>query len=310
MNGSSQPDLDVIVVGNAGIDTSIYLPGGEPDLAHESTFSLNLDCVGQAGGYSARGYAQLGWRTGFIGAVGDDRCGWWVRYELARDGVDLAGLFGDPAGTARSVNLMSPDGRRRNFYDGKGHVGLAPDLARCTAVLRRARLAHVHLPDWARHLLAPARAAGLVVACDLQDVVDPDDPYRRDFVEAADVLFFSAVNHADPEPLIRRFLAGRADRIVVAGMGAAGCALGTRDGVRRFPAVDGEHPVVDTNGAGDGLAVGFLTSLVLEKRPLEDCVLRGQIAARHTCTLRADSTNLIRRDALELRWRELCSRSA
>ena len=305
MDDSTSRDLDVVVVGNAGLDTSIFLHGQEPDLARESTFSENLDCVGQAGGYSARGYAQLGWRTAFVGAVGDDRCGWWVRYELARDGVDLAGLFPDPAGTARSVNLMSGDGRRRNFYDGKGHVGLVPDADRCARVLRRARLAHVHLPDWARHLLAPARAAGLVIACDLQDVVDPDDAYRRDFVEAADVLFLSTVNHGDPDPLIRRYLAGRPDRIVVAGMGAAGCAVGTRHGVKRYPPVPGEAPVADTNGAGDGLAVGFLTSLVLEGRPLEDAVLRGQIVARHTCGLRADSSHLIRREALERRFQEL-----
>ena len=48
-----------------------------------------------------------------------------------------------------------------------------------------ARLALFHLPDWARHLLPVARRAGAVVACDLQDVRDPDDEYLRDFLEGA-----------------------------------------------------------------------------------------------------------------------------
>jgi hypothetical protein len=44
------------------------------------------------------------------------------------------------------------------------------------------------------------------MAVDLQDVVTPEDPYRRDFVEQADILFFSAANYADPPPLIEHFL--------------------------------------------------------------------------------------------------------
>ena len=40
-------------------------------------------------------------------------------------------------------------------------------------------------------------------------------------------------------------------------------------------------PVIDTNGAGDGLAVGFLVSHVLEGRSLEESILRGQLTARH-----------------------------
>ena len=69
--------------------------------------------------------------------------------------------------------------------------------------------------------------------------------------------------------------------------------------VTRHPAVDLERPVVDTNGAGDSLAVGFLSGLVLEGRPLDAAVRRGQIVARWCCTLRSDSAHLITRDALD-----------
>jgi len=81
--------------------------------------------------------------------------------------------------------------------------------------------------------------------------------------------------------------------IVVAGMGARGCALGTRDGLRYFKPVSMAAPVIDTNGAGDGLAVGFLSSYVLDGYSLEDSVRRGQIAARYTCTQKASSAHLI-----------------
>ena len=295
----SAEGFDVVVVGNVGIDTNVYAPGGDISFDAESNFTQNLDYVGQAGGYASRGYAQLGKQTAFIGHVGDDYSGQFVRQELARDGIDIRALFVDPYGTSRSINFMYRDGRRKNFYDGKGHMELQPDLELCRATLRGARLAHFSIPNWARQLLPVAKELGLTIACDIQDVVTIDDAYRHDFVVQADILFFSAVNQADPTFLIQKFLAARPDQIVISGMGARGCAMGTQAGVEFYPPVEMEAPVVDTNGAGDSLAVGFLASYVLDGYSLGDSVMRGQIAARHTCTLKATSSNLITRQKLD-----------
>ncbi len=300
--------FDVVVVGNVGIDTNVYLPGASFDSTVESNFTENLDYVGQAGGYSARAYSQLGKATAFIGYVGDDFCGAFIRSEFARDGIDTTALFTDPRGSGRSVNLMQRDGGRKSFYDGKGHMQLVPDLALCSSVLSRARLAHFSIPNWARLLLPIARDLGLPIACDIQDVVSLDDPYRDDFITHADFLFFSAVNQADPSSLMGEFLAANPGQVVIAGMGAKGCALGTREGIRTFPPVELGSPVVDTTGAGDTLAVGFLASHVLEGYSLRDSVLRGQIAARQTCTQKASSSNLITASQLEHHFAELRNR--
>jgi len=88
--------LDAVVVGNVGVDTNVYFHGAEVDFGREANFTENLDCVGQAGGYACRGYAQLGKRTAFIGYVGDDFNGHFIRDELARDGVDTTAVFIDP----------------------------------------------------------------------------------------------------------------------------------------------------------------------------------------------------------------------
>jgi sugar/nucleoside kinase (ribokinase family) len=300
-----EPKLDVAVVGNAGVDTNVYFHGREPDFTVESNFTENIDCVGQAGGFSARGFARLGKRTAFIGAVGEDPNGRWIRETFTQDGIDTSGLFVDPAGTCRSINLMYGDGRRKNFYDGKGHMSLEPDLEVCTAVLKRARLAHFHIPNWARHLLPLARKAGVTISCDIQDVVDLADPYRADFIREADVLFFSTVNHPDPTPMIEKLLEREPVPIVVSGMGPRGCALGTSGGIRLFGPVELDAPVADTNGAGDSLAVGFLSSYFLDGHPLEDAVLRGQIAARWKCSQRATSSELICRAELDRLFRAL-----
>lgn len=294
-----EPVFDVVVVGNVGIDTNVYAYGNDIDFTVEANFTENLDYVGQAGGFASRGYGQLGQRTAFIGYVGDDYSGQHIRDVFAHDGIDTRGLLVDPAGTSRSINFMYRDGRRKNFYDGKSHMQLTPDLELCRAILSTAKLAHFNIPNWARQLLPIAKELGLTVACDIQDVVRADDPYRQDFIDHADILFFSAANHPDPRPLIDTFLHAKPSQIVVVGMGAQGCAVGTATGIQFFPPVTLDTPVIDTNGAGDGLAVGFLSSLVLDRYGLEAAVQRGQITARYTCTQRASSDTLINREQLE-----------
>lgn len=285
--------FDVAVVGNVGIDSNVYFPHGEINFTVESNFTENIDYVGQAGGYTSRGFAQLGKKTAFIGYVGDDHNGRFIREEFGRDQIDMSALFIDPAGTSRSINFMSADGRRKNFYDGKSHMQLIPDIEACKFVLKNSRLAHFHLPNWARTLLPIARESGCVISCDIQDVTAPDDPYRHDFVKQADILFFSAVNHSDPEPLMRYFSSINPDQIQICGLGSRGCAILHKGNYATFAPVELSAPVIDTNGAGDGLATGFLTSFILETRTIEDSIMRGQIAARFTCSQKASSSTLI-----------------
>ena len=290
--------FDVAVIGAIGIDTNVYLYTDEVDFSVEANFSQNLDYICQAGGYSCRGSKKLGYNVAFVGYVGDDYSGRYIRESLEKDGIDT--YFGiDPEGTKRSVNIMYGDGRRKNFYDGKGSMRLRPDLLAIGEYLAGTGLVHINLVNWTRYLLPLFKEDNTVVSVDIQDVVSADDPYRQDYIKAADVLFFSAVNFPDPAPLIERFMEIRSDRIVICGMGKRGCALGTEKGISYYRAVELEEPVIDTNGAGDSLAVGFLSSHFLQGHSLEESILRGQIAARYCCSRKATSSDLITRELLD-----------
>lgn len=291
---------EVIVVGAVGIDTNIYLYNSEIDFGVEANFSENLDNIGQAGGYSARGYNQLGYRTAFLGYVGEDYHGEHIRDQFQREGIGVEGIFSDPRGTKRSINFMYPDGRRKNFYDGKGSMQTKPPLEACRRIISGARLAHVSIVNWTRYLLPILRQEGLLVASDIQDVTDMEDPYRRDYIEQSDILFFSSVNfRTEIERPVNRFLDINPELKIVAGRGREGCVYADRQGIRYFPALELDDPVIDTNGAGDCLAVGFLSSFCLENYALEEAIERGQIAARYCCGLRSSSRNLITRDQLD-----------
>jgi sugar/nucleoside kinase (ribokinase family) len=295
----SAKKFDFTVIGNAGIDTNIYLFGNEIDFSVEANFTENIDYIGQAGGYTSRGFAQLGYATAFIGYVGNDYNGRYIKQEFSRDGINTDAMFTDPAGTSRSINFMYPDGRRKNFYDGKSHMTLEPDLVKCTGILSKSKFVHFHIPNWARKLLPLAKDLDLTVSCDIQDIVSIDDPYRQDFINYSDIIFFSAANHGSPETIMRSILKIYPDKIIISGLGDRGCALCANGNIEYFEAVQLDEPVIDTNGAGDGLAVGFLSSYLLEKKSLNESVLRGQICARFTCSRKADTSSLITKKQLE-----------
>ncbi|HMA61030.1 MAG TPA: PfkB family carbohydrate kinase, partial [bacterium] len=152
---------------------------------------------------------------------------------------------------------------------------------------------------WARFLLPVAKDLGVKIATDLQDITDIADPYRQDFIEYSDILFFSNTNYDSPEPIINHILKQFPEKILVSGMGSQGCALGTQKGIDYFSAMKIKGPIIDTNGAGDSLAVGFLSSHLLEEKNLRESIQLGQLTARYTCTQKASTSKLISRNKLE-----------
>lgn len=290
--------LDVAVIGNIGIDTNVYFQNGNINFDVETNFTEDIDYVGQAGGYTSRGFSKLGYKTAFIGYIGDDFSGKFILDELHKDDINTDGIFIDPAGTSRSVNLMYQNGKRKNFYDGKSHMTLSPDLEACRQILQKTKLAHFHIPNWARHLLPIAKELGIIISTDIQDVIDINDPYRADFIAYSDVVFFSSVNQKSPDDIMNEILNVYPEKIVISGRGEKGVAVGTKDGIQYFEPIKMNHKIIDTNGAGDGLAVGFLTGYFFENLGLEKSIEAGQTVARYTCGLKANSSDLMNRELL------------
>ncbi len=284
--------FDVVVIGNIGIDTNIYLKGDGINWQVEANFTDNIDYIGQAGGYASRLWASFKKNCAFIGYVGNDYMGKFIKESLQKSGIDTSGVFIDPAGTSRSVNLVFLDGKRKNFYDGKSHMTLSPNKEICSRILEGAQLVHFNIPNWARELLPMAKQKKAIISCDLQDVIDLNDPYRQDFVNYSDFIFFSTVNIKDPYAAISHYLSFDKNKIIVAAMGEHGVMVGHLDEIKHYNIPVSNLPVVDTNGAGDSLAAGFLLAYIFEKKKMEDAVLSGQLCARHTCSLKATSENL------------------
>ena len=287
----------IAVIGAFGIDTNVF-SGSE---VYESSFSTNIDYPGQAGNYCAHVASSIGLDVTAVAALGDDIAGDWVFNALVERGVNVVRIT-DPLGTKRSVNLIRSNGTRLSFYDGRGSMDLRPNPQDPQfAYIYSAQFAHLNIVNWSRYFIKPLKEAGIPISVDLQDVTSPGDEYRVDYVKDADVIFFSAVNQSDINEFIKRYRVQNPSAIIIVGKGADGARVVSANEDISLPAVSGA-PIVDTTGAGDSLAMGFLRSYFIDGYSLKDSLLRGQITARHTCTVKSSIEGLISKQELEERY--------
>ncbi|MEV0977484.1 PfkB family carbohydrate kinase [Streptomyces sp. NPDC049915] len=296
-------DLDVLVLGGAGVDTIVQVP--ELPLPYADSYMIDSGIrtrAGQTGDFVSLGLAALGLAVHHVDLLGDDPEGDLVR-ALHRDhGIALTAVP-QPAGTKRAVNLVGPDGRRLSLYDtsrSRPGDGLPEDTVRRLAVT--ARHAHVCITQPCADALPVLRAAGVTISTDLHDW-DGENPYHEQFAYEADIVFLSAAALRDPEGTLRRIAARGRARLAVATAGAEGAHLLADGALTRIPVAPPPAPVVDSNGAGDAFAAGFLFGF-LTGEPPQRCAFYGALAGAHACTVPASRTAALGRAELLARATE------
>ncbi|MBM7785392.1 carbohydrate kinase family protein [Tenggerimyces flavus] len=273
----------MLVLGGLGVDLVVRVPS----LPLPSVDSAVVPPIETRVAHPATGLAlafrALSVPVVVFDAVGADPEGALVTSFFASLGVPLHTVVA-PGGTRRAVNLVEPGGRRLSFYDGRPSPPPVVPESAYLPLVREARHVHVSIMDFARHALAPIRAAGVTLSTDLHDW-DGVAEYHRDFARAADVVFLSTSALGDRfESTMRAILADGVVTVVVATAGADGAYLLTRAGTfLHQPAIPPQSPVVDTNGAGDAFAGGFL-SRWLTGDPPERCLLAGALTGAQACT--------------------------
>jgi sugar/nucleoside kinase (ribokinase family) len=246
--------------------------------------------LGGSAAITACGAARLGVPTRLIAAVGDDLYGRFVEQALAERGVDARlKRVGDPtglsvilSGTDRAILTLSGAIAALSGADvalhGAGHLHvssyfLQPDLA-------------VDLPK----LFADARAAGRSTSLDT--TWDPAGRWTsvREVLAYTDVFFpnaaeLAAVTGID-DPAAAAATLVRDGTTVILKDGAVGARAWWPGGGCEAPGIAVE--VVDTTGAGDSFAAGFLAGY-LDGEPMP-VSLRMAVAAGSLSTQAAGGT--------------------
>jgi sugar/nucleoside kinase (ribokinase family) len=301
---------DVLGIGNAIVDVIARteedfllkqgMQKGAMALIDEPRAQAIYNAMGPAietsGGSAANtivGLASLGSRSAFIGKVKDDGLGRAFAHDIRAAGVAFTTT---PAAvgpsTARCYVLVTPDGERTmNTYLGAAQdlhpADVDADLVAGSAILylegylwdpKNAKDAFVKAAEIAHR-------AERTVALTLSDAFCVDR-YRSEFLhlmrsKTVDLIF---ANEAELHSLYQTADFDTAVKALRADIGAAvvtrsekGCLVIAREGTEAVPAFPVER-VVDTTGAGDLFAAGFLSGLA---RGADDrvCGRLGALAA-------------------------------
>jgi len=305
-----QPQYDVIAIGNAIVDVMApcqdeaierlgMARGGMMLIDTERAHAL-YQAMGPAreisGGSAANtlaGLAALGARCAFIGQVADDQLGEVFAHDIRAGGIAFAtaARAGDPP-TARCLIFVTTDGQRTmNTYLGASQF--LPDSALDEAAIAAASVLYLEGYLWdpeepraaMRRAIAAARAAGRKVAFTLSDsfvIARHGDDFRA-LIAAGDIDILFANEHElasltgeDDFEAGLAALAGKVPVLVVtrSEKGAVAVAGTERAAVAAEPVAR----VVDTTGAGDLFAAGFLFGHV-RGRSLEACLKLGAVCA-------------------------------
>lgn len=307
----SSPTLDVVAIGSAIVD--VLATAGDADLAARNLVKGTMALIDEdrahdlyegmgpavevSGGSAANtvaGVASFGGSAAFIGKVRDDQLGEVFAHDIRAVGVHYgtAPATEGPA-TARCLVFVTPDAQRTmTTYLGAATGLSAGDID--AGVVGRAAVTYLEGYLWdppeaiqaLEKAVELARSAGRQVALSLSDPFCVDR-HRKDFLrlldDDVDVVFaneleaislFEAESLADAVDGLRS--RGRC-RLAAVTLGPLGSLVVTPDSVTECPVVPVEH-VVDTTGAGDLYAAGFLHGLT-SGASLARCAHLGSLAA-------------------------------
>lgn len=305
----AEAHFDVLGVGNAIVDVLAHaddafldahgLAKGAMTLIDEDAANRLYDAMGPAvecsGGSAANtvaGLASLGGSGAFIGKVRDDELGAVFRHDIRALGIAFETLLaGDSAPTARCLIMVTPDAQRTmQTYLGAcvelGPDDIDPELVAASRVcyLEGYLWDRPEAKDAFRKAARIAHEAGHRVSLSLSDPFCVDR-HRADFLtlveDHVDILFANeeevlSLYEADAFDAALQSVRGHCE-IAALTRGEKGSVIVSGDEVH---VVDAEPAarVVDTTGAGDAYAAGFLHGLS-GNRDLAACARIGGIAA-------------------------------
>jgi sugar/nucleoside kinase (ribokinase family) len=251
-----------------------------------------LEASGGSAANTMAGVASLGGRVAYIGKVRDDQLGEVFRHDLRAIGVSYDVPLA-PAGppTARCLIVVTPDAERTmNTFLGISSLLEPGDVdeelcASAAVVYCEGYLWDVESAKQAmRKAMAATKAAGGKVALTLSDEFCVDR-HRKEFVELAeeyvDLLFANRAEMCslyevdDVEEAVARVR--RHCEMAAVTLSERGSLVVTADQRCEVPAWS-TGVVVDTTGAGDQYAAGFLVGLA-RGVTLERCARLGSMAA-------------------------------
>jgi sugar/nucleoside kinase (ribokinase family) len=243
----------ICALGDLLLDVIVRLEG--PIAEDTDTYGRTRVGAGGQAANVAAWVAALGGQARFVGKRARDPAGRLAAEELVRRGVDVVGPE-EEAGTGTVVSIATPDGRRTMLSDRGISVQLRPEELDSAYFDGCERL---HLPAYSL-LTSPIREAAIDFA-KLAPRISVDLSSTAALEAAGVESFRTLLSELGPEIVFANEeeaeLVGDLEvETFVVKLGARGCIVRSGGEEQEYPAEPAE--VVDSTGAGDAFAAGFL----------------------------------------------------
>lgn len=272
---------DVIGIGALNVDrlysvNRIAGPGDEVFIINESR---------SPGGSAANtivALSRLGIKAGFLGKVGQDEDGEYILDNLKKEGVETGLVKTSTLHTGIILGFVDKAGERALY----AYPGANDRFSADPSYIERLNSSRfVHLSSFVGddallkqkilldELSGPkiSFAPGMLYAhkgssANVQSILKKTDVL---FINRQEMLILTGKDYEDGS----KELIEKGAKLVVTTLGKEGCFISEKSSTRRVPAVGIQ--AIDTTGAGDSFAAGFLFG-ILNDYPLEEC---GRIGA-------------------------------
>ena len=234
------------------------------------------------------GLAKLGIETGFLSKIGHDEVGEFFKKQMTDTNVKPQ-LLTTTTPTGRVIAMVTPDGER-TFATCLGAAAemcaadIHPDLLDGWDIFYVEGYL-VANPTLLEKALDTAHTRGMTIAMDMasyNEVAKNRNLLQRLLEDRLDIVFANeqeaqALTGMDDPVEALHYIAERC-QIAVVKVGAKGAFIQRGDEVVTVPPMKAN--VIDTTGAGDVWASGFLAGLV-KGEPLQKCGMKGAIVAKN-----------------------------
>jgi len=264
----------------------------------------------QTGGSAANtvhGIAKLGGRCGYIGKISDDEFGNFYLEDFRNNNINTH-FFYSETGTGHATGLISPDSERTfGTYLGAAMELTAEEMTH--EIFRDYGILHIEGYLVQNHALIEAAMSiakqnGLLVSIDMAsfNIVEANiDFLHRIIHEYVDIVFANeeeATSLTGKNPQDALLEIAEMCSIAVVKLGAHGSMIKSGDRIVRIDAISAKS--IDTTGAGDIYAAGFLYALT-ENLDLE-------VAGKIGSLLAGNVVEIIGAKITDETWNELLPR--
>lgn len=256
--------------------------------------------------------SRLGFKTGIIACLGDDVAGQFILQSCRKDNIDIEGIKIDPnLDTSINVGLVTEDGERtfitnRNgslWKENIGHINF--EKIKQAKILSLASIFNNPLLDGKAlvRIFRAAKAENMLITADM--IMPRLGETLEDIREALSYVdyFFPNFDEAclltgeKQEDKIADILHGCGVKNVVIKIGKRGCYIRNANGAMVVPACK-DITAIDTIGAGDNFASGFIAGL-LQGKSIRECAIYANCTAAVSVQYAGATSGVKNKEAVE-----------